>query len=94
MPIFLTILGVTLSGEKANKYFEMSYSHEPLAYYPALLLNIYMNLKFKDVFGFVLLKAEDFAKSLITPGYIMYFLVGFIFLYLVFLISLIRQKNN
>jgi len=72
----------------------MSYAHEPLAYYPAIVYKFYMNFQFKDILNFGILRIEDAIQSLITPGHIMYFFVGFIFIYLIFLISLIRQKNN
>lgn len=72
----------------------MSYAHEPLAYYPAIFYKFYRNFELRDLLNFGILKMEEVVKSLFTPGHIMYFFVGFIFLYLIFLISLLRQKNN
>jgi len=72
----------------------MSYSHEPLAYYPALVYNFYINFQFKDIFNLIFQKMEEIFKSFFTPGHLMYFFVGFIFFYLIFIISLLRQKNS
>jgi hypothetical protein len=92
MEIFTS--GVMQSIDKASKYYEMSYAHEPLAYYPAVFYKFYRNFELKNVLNFGLLKAEFMIKSLFTPGHIMYCFVGFIFFYLIFLISLLKQKNT
>jgi len=80
--------------DKAQRYFELSYMNEPLAYYPCLIMRFYMNLSTNFILDYGMLKLEDMRLGIFTSGYLMYFFVGLIFFYLLFLVSLIRQKSE
>ncbi len=75
------------------KYYNISTVYEPNAFYPEFLMKKHIMFHNSDLAEIIKEKVLSFVTDIITPGWSLYSILTFIFIYVLFFISLKLQKD-